>query len=1092
MRPEPDYRADGRDCSEQQFYALACDPHRSAVVEACAGAGKTWMLVSRVLRALLDGAAPSQILAITFTRKAASEMRARLHDWLREWAEADAAQRLQALRARGLSAEEAQRLEPALAGLHARVLVSGEAVQMHTFHAWFAQMLRMAPLELLDELGLQPAMTLIEEIDDQLGELLRRLQRQVLDDPVLLDDYRSLTERHGRSRLERWLRAVIDKRIEIERADRARTLQRSVEAAAQCWPECAGLPHPLQRMLDDTSLRRVLGAAVEAVRGNERKTARDAGDALGVALDRSDAEAAYAAARQALFTKDGRPRALGDSSALAAAVAALTLLQEQAAQQDAHDDHQRMLRLARPLLAQWSALKRERALVDMPDLERCALALLSDPTASGWVQQRLDVQLRHVLIDEFQDTSVLQWLALQGWLSSYAGAGGGASGQRPPTVFIVGDPKQSIYRFRGAEPRVFDAARRFIIEGLQGHDLGCDHTRRNRSGVLDAINAVFTQAQSAGEFDAFRAHSTACGDEPGSAWHLPDPPEAIAPERAAQAVSASGWRDSLTVARTSAVEPRAQAEARDVARAVQWALRHADVRPADVMVLARRHTALARVAEALRALHVPCVATEALRLADLVEVRDLVAVLDVLASPANDLSLAQALKSPLFGASDAQLLALSQRVQRGAATPWWSALMQWHDAPAALARARMWLARWADDAQRLPPHDLLDRIVGQGELLPRLAAAAPPERRGLALAAVDALLGLSLALDGGRHASVYRFVRALRQRMVSVRAPLREDAVQLLSIHGAKGLEARWVFVVDADPNPPRESDPGVLVDWPLDRDAPQRVAFVADLAQPCQSLLPLRAAERAAAGREELNALYVAMTRAQEVLVFSRTPARKAAPEPSWWSRAQPHTQPWPEPRRAAADAAVDASRAITVVDLPRVGHANADLSPPAASTSSPAARLGQTVHRVLQWATASGDPAIDYDALAAAAAAEFELAASAVGVAARMARTVRASAALRRFFDPAAVLWSADEFDLRHEGQWLRIDRLVRLGPAASPSWWVLDYKLALDAADDPALRAQLGRYRDAVQQLAGIDPVHAAFVTADGSLQELDESV
>ena len=95
----------------------------------------------------------------------------------------------------------------------------------------------------------------------------------------------------------------------------------------------------------------------------------------------------------------------------------------------------------------------------MADLERCALAMLRDGELAGWVQERLDARVRHLLIDEFQDTSPLQWHALHAWLSGYAGAGGGASGQRPPGIFIVGDPKQSIYRFRGAEPRVFEAAR---------------------------------------------------------------------------------------------------------------------------------------------------------------------------------------------------------------------------------------------------------------------------------------------------------------------------------------------------------------------------------------------------------------------------------------------------------------------------------------------------------------------------------------------------------------------------------------------------------------------------------------------------------
>ena len=144
----------------------------------------------------------------------------------------------------------------------------------------------------------------------------------------------------------------------------------------------------------------------------------------------------------------------------------------------------------------------------MADLERCALALLRDDELAGWVQERLDARIRHVLIDEFQDTSPLQWHALQSWLSGYAGAGGGASGQRPPGVFLVGDPKQSIYRFRGAEPRVFAAAARFVRDALGGSALACDHTRRNAPAVIAAINGVFGQAAAEGAFDGFRPHTT--------------------------------------------------------------------------------------------------------------------------------------------------------------------------------------------------------------------------------------------------------------------------------------------------------------------------------------------------------------------------------------------------------------------------------------------------------------------------------------------------------------------------------------------------------------------------------------------------------
>jgi ATP-dependent helicase/nuclease subunit A len=1080
VRVEPAYRADGRACTEAQFYALACEPARSAIVEACAGAGKTWLLVSRILRALLEGAEPGEILAITFTRKAAAEMRMRLHDWLRDFAAASDAERAVELQRRGLNVLQAEIQAPALAALHGRVLSAGQEVQVHTFHAWFAQLLRVAPLEVLDGLGVHPAMALIEEVDDQFGELMRRFQRQVLDTPALLGDYRALIERHGRRGLERWLRAAVDKRLEIERADARQHLIDAVPDAAQQWPECAAYRHPLERIATDRMMLRLLGNAADGLGRSNGKTDRDAAAALAAALAQSDPRTALRQVRKALFTDKGPPRKLSASSTLEAAVDVVLRLEAQVAQQDAHEDHRRMVRLSRVLLEAWRVLKRERALIDMQDLERCALAMLSDPAVAGWVQQRLDARLRHVLIDEFQDTSNLQWQALLGWLSSYAGAGGGSSGQRPLSVFIVGDPKQSIYRFRGAEPRVFDAARTFVVEGLDGHDLACNHTRRNAPAVVHVVNAVFGHAVAAGEFDGFIAHSTErSNDVAGRVWHVPDPPG----EERAAVVRRTEWRDSLTEPRHQAREARAQDEARRVAAGVRQLIDQG-VAAGDVIVLARRRITLAWIAEALHALHVPCVAAEELRLADVIEVNDLVAVLDVLVSHGNDLALAHALKSPLFGASDADLLALSQRVNRHAAAVWWSALMAWHEAPPALQRARMLLAQWSDDARRLPPHDLLDRVVHQGDLMARLAAAVPADRRVAALAAVNALIALSLSLEGGRHASVYRFVRALRQRALGVKAPARNDAVQLMTIHAVKGLEARCVWVADADPQEAHGSEPGLLVDWPVEHDAPRRVAFVPDMASPCAALVDLQAREQLAAQREELNALYVGMTRAREMLLFSRTPPRRSAGI-SWWSRVLPHSQGFqlgvPAPR---AGAMTDGS--IVISQLP-------ECSPPAGAAPAVAprvppsygARLGRAVHRVLQWAAAGST---DHAALAVAAVAEFDLPCSAAGAVADYARTIRNSAVLGRFFDADQFSWSADEFDVVHEGTLLRLDRIVRFGSAQDAHWWVLDYKLALDAAGDPVLHEQLERYRAAVQLLAAGAPVHAAIVTGDGALHEL----
>src|SRR5688500_18746868 len=180
------YEHNGARVSRDRFYAIACDPRRSVAVEACAGAGKTWMLVSRIVRALLAGAHPQEILAITFTRKAAGEMRERLAQWLSQWSapNADDAQRIRELQARGMDQRQAALLAPALAGLHERLLASGRQVPIHTFHAWFSQLMRSAPLELLSELGLQPAMELVEDISDLEPDIFRKFHAALLRDPL--------------------------------------------------------------------------------------------------------------------------------------------------------------------------------------------------------------------------------------------------------------------------------------------------------------------------------------------------------------------------------------------------------------------------------------------------------------------------------------------------------------------------------------------------------------------------------------------------------------------------------------------------------------------------------------------------------------------------------------------------------------------------------------------------------------------------------------------------------------------------------------------------------------------------------------------
>jgi len=1086
------YRIDGRPASEQAFYAAACDPRRSIVVEACAGAGKTWMLVSRILRALLDGAQAHEILALTFTRKAAGEMRARLDEWLRGFSvpgvatPADLDRLALELRNRGVDDAQAHTLAPALAVLHERLLKGGRSVAIRSFHAWFAQLVAAAPLDTLRALGLPAQPELIEDTEPLADELFARFHAVVQDDTGLRADYADLIHHHRLSRVTTWLRTAWQRRLEIERADGAGTLEPSVPPAATLWPGCAGLPCPQAQVLR-TPLSGELGALAQALAAQEGKAIpQAAARALLDALVMSEPQAAFSAACAALMTAKGETKKrMGDLPAHEAACESLREIGRQADQQQAHEDHGRMVRLVRVLLREYARLKLERGLADMGDLESAALALLSDPALAGWLQLRLDAQLKHLLIDEFQDTSPLQWHALFGWLSAYAGAGGGMSGQRPPSVFIVGDPKQSIYRFRRAEPRVFEAAKEFVVDGLDGSVLACDHTRRCATGVVDAINAVFEPVTATGEWPGFRPHTTAAA-EAGRLSCLPDvlrpPREGGKPGDRPVPV----WRDTLTQPRHEPEEVLRMHEARHVALAIAELVAQGR-RPGDIMVLARKRVALRAVADALAEAQLPHVMPEAMSLGDEPEARDLLAVLDVLASPGHDLSLAQALKSPLFGASDADLLALSRAA---AGSSWWTALVEGSAGGAAwggaLGRARTLLAGWHAAMAWLPPHDLLDRIVHEGELMPRLAATVPPGRRALATQIVEALLAASLQLDGGRYATPYGFVRALRSRPVEAAAVAASDAVKLLTVHGAKGLEAAVVFVVDADPNRGSSDAGSLLVDWPVESAAPRRVAFVAVEARPPPSLQRLQEEESREREREELNALYVAMTRAAEHLVVSRTEPFQRPAGMSWWQRVSPCLQAW-TPVPAATLQAGSVQESPTWIDLPPLCESAAEPVRPASDEppqDPDRALLGSALHRVLEW-VAGGQWHADGELsqVAAAAAAALGLPAQAAGAVAQGAAAVLASPDCRRFFDPAAAAWAGNEVPVLVDGQQGRIDRLVAFDDADGRIWWVLDYKLDADPGSRPEYRAQMDAYVRAIRALQPGDRVAGAFITASG---------
>jgi ATP-dependent helicase/nuclease subunit A len=266
----PSYKHNGQPVSSEAFYAIACDPRRSVAVEACAGAGKTWMLVSRMLRALLEGDSqgtpvqPHEILAITFTKKAAGEMRERLYEWLEQFAHADDDTLRHELVIRGVLSQKSPQapvfMREQLSNLYLRVLESGRPVQIRTFHSWFAALLRSAPIATLQGLGLPVNYELLEDDGPVRTLVWRRFYAALVADTALRADFETVVLEHGRFQTEKALSGALDKRTEFALADAAGVVDSSVAHFSVQFPEYAGLDEP-EQYFESTACRELLSLA---------------------------------------------------------------------------------------------------------------------------------------------------------------------------------------------------------------------------------------------------------------------------------------------------------------------------------------------------------------------------------------------------------------------------------------------------------------------------------------------------------------------------------------------------------------------------------------------------------------------------------------------------------------------------------------------------------------------------------------------------------------------------------------------------------------------------------------------------------------
>jgi ATP-dependent helicase/nuclease subunit A len=913
----------------------AADPAASTWLAANAGSGKTSVLTDRVARLLLNHVDPTGILCLTYTKAAAYEMQNRLFNRLGSWAMLDDAPLSAALQKLGLDRRLAPEDLNHARRLFARAIETPGGLRIQTIHSFCAGLLRRFPLEagvspqftemedraasllreaVVEDLAAGPDAACVAGIaalssDDDLGPLIADIARKraafdpPMDRPACLAAFGlpgTLTQDDLLADVflgdeGDWIPVVIAKlcmgRVtDLKNADRLSSL--NFEA-----PDCAVLTQLEDLFLTGAGTKIPFGAKTDAI------PTKDLRPGMGDTLDRL-----HALMRRVESTRQKH---------LAFAAAEKT-----------HALH----RFAARFLPEYAARKAARAALDFDDLIAKAKALLTAKDVAQWVLYRLDGGINHILVDEAQDTSPDQWAVIRLLAEEII-----ATPDSGRTFFVVGDIKQSIYSFQGANVEDFHAMHAFFdhrITEAEGSlaKLTLEHSFRSSPGILGLVDATLGDATGETAMGGAFRHSAHRDAMPGRVELWPPILKEPIPEPAA-------WDDPVDL--TSPQDPAVLLGAKIAARirsiigtTIPAKKGDRPATPGDILILVRRRSGVFhQIIRALKQAGLPVAGSDRLKLGGELAVRDLASLLAFLATPEDDLALAEALRSPLFNWTEAQIYALAQ--PRSGYL--WEALRAQGDAhPDTMAI----LTDLRDLTDYLRPYDLIERMLTRHDGRRRILARLGPEAED----GVDALLSQALAYERSDVPSLTGFLGWLTTEEVEVkRQPDSAGGlIRVMTVHGAKGLEAPIVILPDTADRMYQDRDRligmGASLVWKPNKDeAPDAVRQAT-------------ARRREAADRESLRLMYVAMTRAQSWLIVAAAgnlkshgskPDTTEETEGAWYDRIKAGME------RSHATATAEGGLDLRFGDWPdtplpgETGHtAEAEPLPTFALTAAPAAQ--------------------------------------------------------------------------------------------------------------------------------------------------------
>lgn len=1113
----------------------AADPAASVWVGASAGSGKTSVLTDRVLRLLLSGTKPERILCVTYTKAAAAEMEIRIHNRLATWAALDDAGLAAAIEAMTGQPPSRDLLAPAR-GLFARVIDAPGGLKIQNIHSFCESLLSRFPLEA----GIAPNARVADERTS--AELLAEARDRVLasaraDTGRAESGTRAIAaalDIVARRADERGFAAVLDDLVQGRRFRDRTASSGGIDSAIAELARALGLEtNETEESIIAAACRdeafaaaALLRAAAILDRGSETDRERAAGirtwvNAVAARAGRFDAYAKLFLTdehepRKKLATKAATEEDPAIADILATEAGRLAEIQRRRHGAILYEDTAALLRFGGAVYAEYERIKASLALVDYDDLILRTRALLNESGAAAWVLYKLDGGLDHILVDEAQDSSPDQWAIMAALAEEFFAGSGARDVER--TIFVVGDEKQSIFSFQGADPSGFEFMRGHFSARVQAarkqwRTVPLTRSFRSAPSILRAVDIVFASPAMRAGVVGTNAPVTHVATRAG-----PGLVELWEPLADAPAVTEPGWPlPSQPLPSASAANRLAD----KIARRIRGWLDDGEtlassghpIAPGDIMILVqRRGPFFEAMVRRLKAHGVPVAGTDRMVLNDQLAVMDLMALGRFVLLPDDDLTLATVLRGPLIDMDEDDLFALAQPRDKRSL---WQELDMRRDERPVFANAHRRLSAWRARADYPPPYEFFAGILGAEGGRRQLLARLGPEAND----PIDEFLALALAFERTHPPSLQAFLHWLDREPSEVKRDLAQaqGAVRVMTVHGAKGLEAPVVFLPDTCHVPRQDSrllwigDERPLPLWIGAAERDDRAAAAA------------RADQRRQREEENRRLLYVAMTRAADRLYICGWQGRKTISDESWYRRvAEALTaqmeklqtsdgvvyrlaEPAPEPARPGrAKGVAQAAEMPGLMSLPSWAREAAPPGPIAARPISPSRlaadappslsplsggdgrrfKRGLIIHRMLQIL-----PDLPPPARPAAAARYLALPAHALDDA---AQTEIADAVLSVLDRPdlAAAFGphSAAEVPIvGHLGGDVVAGQVDRLAIDAN-SIMVVDYKTQRPAPDDvgaapAAYLAQMALYRDVLAKLYPDRPIALVLVWTDG---------